>query len=87
MQKILHTVDWYTKMVLTLIAIALLVIAVRPVFTLKKASALSEAQPQPLQVDLNIDKVGGEKILRWWEGERAEKGIPIYIDGKIKTEE
>lgn len=85
MQVIVHQLDWYTKLVLTVIAIALLAMILKPLLISKGATASSSRQV--LDVNLNIDKVGGEKILRWWEGERTEKGIPIYIDGKITTEE
>jgi len=85
MQQVVHTVDWYTKLVLTIIAIALVVMVLRPLFTSEQASASGERQI--IDVNLNIDRVGGEKILRWWEGERVEKGIPIYIDGRITTQQ
>lgn len=85
MQIVLHKLDWYTKLVLTVIAVALMIMLLKPLFTSEEAGAKNERQA--IDVNLNIDQVGGEKILRWWEGERTEKGIPIYIDGKIITEE
>ncbi len=85
MQIIIHRLDWYTKIVLTLIAVALLIMIFKPIITSERATASNERRV--IDVNLNIDKVGGEKILRWWEGERTEKGIPLYIDGKIITEE
>lgn len=86
MQIVLHKLDWFTKIILTVIAAALIVILVKPFFITKEATATSETQRQVIDVNLNIDQVGGEKILSWWEKDRAEKGIPIYIDGKITTE-
>jgi len=85
-QIVLHKLDWYTKIVLTIIAAVLTMTLLKPLFTSNQAGAATERQRQVIDVNLNIDKVGGEKILRWWEGERAEKGIPIYVDGKIITE-
>ena len=82
MQIVLHKVDWYTKLILTIIAAALTVMMLKPLFTSREATA--SAQNQVIDVNLNIDQVGGEKILRWWEEGRTEKGIPLYIDGKIK---
>ncbi|MBE0478651.1 hypothetical protein IBX65_05980 [Candidatus Aerophobetes bacterium] len=86
MQIVLHKLDWYTKLVLTVIAAALIAMLLKPFFTSREVGATAEIQRQIIDVNLNIDQVGGEKILRWWERERAEKGIPIYIEGKITTE-
>jgi len=85
MQVVVHKLDWYTRIILTVIAITLMVMVLKPVFTPKEATA--SGQRQAIDVNLNIDRVGGEKILRWWEKERTEKGIPLYIDGKIITEQ
>ena len=87
MQIVLHKLDWYTKLVLTVIAAALIVMLLKPLVTSREVGAAGEQQRQVIDVNLNIDQVGGEKILCWWEKERAEKGIPIYIDGKIITEQ
>lgn len=88
MQTIVHKLDWYTKLVLTIIAVALMVMILKPVFVSKEvgASGKNSTQKKAIDVNLNIDKIGGQKILRWWEAERAEKGIPIYVEGKITTE-
>ena len=82
MQIVLHKVDWYTKLILTIIAAALTVMMLKPLFISREATA--SAQNNAIDVNLNIDTVGGEKILRWWEEGRTEKGIPIYIDGEVK---
>lgn len=88
MQVIVHKLDWYTKVILTVIAFTLLWMILKPFFISREVSALAEKEVgEVLNVNLNIDKVGGEKILRWWEGERTEKGIPVYIDGRIITEQ
>jgi len=58
----------------------------KPLFTSEKASASGDIQAKTINVNLNIDKVGGQKVLRWWEAERVEKGIPLYVEGKIITE-
>jgi len=84
-QVITHRLDRYSKVVLTVIAVALVALLFKPLFTSQKATALTEKKA--LDVNLNIDKVGGEKLLRWWEADRTEKGIPIYIDGYITTEQ
>jgi hypothetical protein len=85
MQVIVHKLDWYTRIILTIIALTLLGMVFKPLFISPKVTA--SANREVLDVNLNIDKVGGEKILRWWEGERTEKGIPIYIDGRIITQQ
>ncbi|MCD6407252.1 hypothetical protein J7L81_05220, partial [Candidatus Aerophobetes bacterium] len=64
MQVIVHKLDWYTRIVLTLIAATLVLIVLKPVFSPRQATAT--AQRQIIDVNLNIDKVGGEKILTWW---------------------
>ncbi len=84
-QVVIHKLDWYSKAVLTVIAVVLVVLLFKPLFTSSKAVALTERQV--LDVNLNIDKVGGEKLLRWWEADRTEKGIPLYIDAHITTEQ
>lgn len=88
MQVIVHKLDWYTKLILTIIALSLLWMVFKSLFfspTVTTAYAGKDAI-KVIDVNLNIDKVGGQKILRWWEGERTEKGIPLYIDGRIMTE-
>jgi len=84
-QVVVHKLDWYSKVILTVIAVALVALLFKPLLTSQKAAALTERQV--LDVNLNIDKVGGQKLLRWWEADRAEKGIPLYIDGHITTEQ
>jgi len=84
-QVVVHRLDWYSKIILTVIAIALVALLFKPLLTSQKAVALTGKQV--LDVNLNIDKVGGQKLLRWWEADRAEKGIPLYIDGRITTEQ
>ena len=84
MQIVVHKLDWYTKLVLTIIAAALVVTILKPLYVSQKATAAGERHL--VDVNLNIDRIGGEKVLRWWEADRAEKGIPIYIDGRIITE-
>ncbi len=84
-QVVIHKLDGYSKAVLTIIAVVLVVLLCKPLFTSSMAVALTEKQV--LDVNLNIDKVGGEKLLRWWEADRAEKGIPLYIDAHITTEQ
>ncbi|MCD6318964.1 hypothetical protein J7M02_07855 [Candidatus Aerophobetes bacterium] len=84
-QVVVHKLDWYSKVILTVIAIALVALLFKPLLTSQKAVALTGRQV--LDVNLNIDKVGGQKLLRWWEADRAEKGIPLYIDGRITTEQ
>jgi len=84
-QVVIHKLDWYSKAVLTAIAVVLVILLFKPLFTSPKAVALTERQV--LDVNLNIDKVGGEKLLRWWEADRTEKGIPLYIDAHIATEQ
>ncbi|MCD6256902.1 hypothetical protein J7J45_02410 [Candidatus Aerophobetes bacterium] len=85
-QVIVYKLDWYIKIVLTVIAIALVVMILKPLFTSERASASGDIQAKTINVNLNIDKVGGQKVLRWWEAERVEKGIPLYIEGKVTTE-
>ncbi len=88
MQVMVHKLDWYTRVILTIIALSLLWMVFKPLF-FSPAMTTAYADKDGIRVidvNLNIDKVGGEKILRWWEGERAEKGIPIYIDGRLTTE-
>jgi len=88
MQVIVHKLDWYTRIILTVIALTLLGMVFKPLFISREVTASANKEiREVLDVNLNIDKVGGEKILRWWEGERTEKGIPIYIDGRIITEQ
>jgi|GEM_PF-3079954 len=84
-QVVVHKLDWYSKVILTVIAIALVALLFKPLLTSQKAVALTGRQV--LDVNLNIDKVGGQKLLRWWEADRAEKGIPLYIDGRITPEQ
>jgi len=83
MGSIVHTFDWYTKIIFTVIAIALIALALRPFLSSPTATASDERQV--IDINLNIDRVGGEKLLRWWEADRTQKGIPLYIDGNIGT--
>jgi hypothetical protein len=83
MRNVIHSFDWYTKAILTIIAVALVALALRPLISSPTATASD--QRQVIDVNLNIDRVGGEKLLRWWEADRAEKGIPLYIDGNVST--
>ena len=59
--------DKYTKFILTLIAILLVLHLIKPLFTPTNVTA------KPEVVDVNIAKVGGQPIVR------MGSGLPVFV--------
>ena len=68
-------VDWYTKAVLTIIALALCWFSVKPLFTAKEVIASGEKEV----IDVNIVRLGGYAFLGHVASIPDDISLPVRI--------
>ena len=74
MKEIKLRVDWYTKAVLTVIALALCWFSVKPLFAAKEVTASGQKEV----VDVNIVRLGGYSFLGYI-GSTEDISLPVRI--------
>ena len=75
MKEIKLKVDWYTKTVLTIIALALCWFSVKPLFTAKEVIASGEKEV----VDVNIVRLGGYAFFGHTASNPDDISLPVRI--------
>ena len=75
MEEVKLRVDWYTKAVLTVIALALCWFSVKPLFTAKEVAA-----KPPEMVDVNIAQISGCNLPRFGDPNPSSIALPVKIE-------